>query len=90
MVSTKQKKSIEEQVFQYLSELITLQLTAAIHGTNKSVRACIKRRIPQLEDYPFVVKELRKILQVPLTAAEVDFRWRQMEEIQGGEICFED
>ena len=83
-----QKKTAEEEVICYLSELITLQLAFVIHGTNRSVRECIKRRIPQLSEYPFVIQELRKIAGVPMPAYEVDHRWRRLEEEQGGTIQF--
>ena len=48
MEKTNQPKTIDEQIVCYLSELITLQLAFAIHRTNRSVRECIKGRIPQL------------------------------------------
>ena len=83
-----QKKTAEEEVICYLSELITLQLAFVIHGTNRSVRECIKRRIPQLSDYPFVSQELRKIAETFTPAYEVEHRWRRLEEEQGGTIQF--
>ena len=88
MEKTNQPKTIDEQIVCYLSELITLQLAFVIHGTNRSVRECIKRRIPQLSEYPFVIQELRKIARVPMPAYEVDHRWRRLEEEQGGTIQF--
>ena len=88
MEKTNQPKTINEQIVCYLSELITLQLAFAIHGTNRSVRECIKRRIPQLSDYPFVSKELRKIAGTPMPAYEVEHRWRRLEEEQDGTIQF--
>ena len=88
MEKTNQPKTIDEQIVCYLSELITLQLAFAIHGTNRSVRECIKRRIPQLSEYPFVIQELRKIAGVSMPAYEVDHRWRRLEEEQGGTIQF--
>ena len=88
MEKANQPKTIDEQIVCYLSELITLQLAFAIHGTNRSVRECIKRRIPQLSEYPFVIQELRKIAGVPMPAYEVDHRWRRLEEEQGGTIQF--
>ena len=83
-----QKTSGEEEVICYLSELITLQLTFVIHNTNRSVRECIKRRLPQLTDYPFTSKELRAIAAAPMSAYEVEYRWRRLEEEQGGTIRF--
>ena len=83
-----QKKSGEEEVICYLSELITLQLAFVIHGTNRSVRECIKRRLPQLSDYPFASKELRNIAKAYTPAYEVEHRWRRLEEEQGGTIQF--
>ena len=83
-----QKKTAEEEVICYLSELITLQLAFVIHGTNRSVRECIKRRLPQLSDYPFTSKELRNIAKAYTPAYEVEHRWRRLEEEQGGTIQF--
>ena len=83
-----QKKTAEEEVICYLSELITLQLAFVIHGTNRSVRECIKRRLPQLSDYPFTSKELRNIAKAYTPAYEVKHRWRRLEEEQGGTIRF--
>ena len=83
-----QKKTAEEEVICYLSELITLQLAFVIHGTNRSVRECIKRRLPQLSDYPFTSKELRNIAQAYTPAYEVEHRWRRLEEEQDGTIQF--
>ena len=83
-----QKKTAEEEVICYLSELITLQLAFVIHGTNRSVRECIKRRLPQLSDYPFTSRELRNIAKVYTPAYEVEHRWRRLEEEQGGTIQF--
>ena len=83
-----QKKTAEEEVICYLSELITLQLAFVIHGTNRSVRECIKRRLPQLSDYPFTSKELRAIAAAPMPAYEVEHRWKRLEEEQGGTIQF--
>ena len=83
-----QKKTAEEEVICYLSELITLQLAFVIHGTNRSVRECIKRRLPQLSDYPFTSKELRNIAGAFTPAYEVEHRWRRLEEEQGGIIQF--
>ena len=83
-----QKKTAEEEIVCYLSELITLQLAFVIHGTNRSVRECIKRRLPQLSDYPFTSKELRAIAAAPMPAYEVEHRWKRLEEEQGGTIQF--
>ena len=83
-----QKKTIEEEITCYLSELITLQLAFVIHSTNRSVRECIKRRLPQLSDYPFTSKELRAIAAAPMPAYEVEHRWKRLEEEQGGTIQF--
>ena len=83
-----QKKTAEEEVICYLSELITLQLAFVIHGTNRSVRECIKRRLPQLSDYPFTSQELRNIAKAYTPAYEVEHRWRRLEEEQGGTIQF--
>ena len=83
-----QKKTAEEEVICYLSELITLQLAFVIHGTNRSVRECIKRRLPQLSDYPFTSRELRNIAKAYTPAYEVEHRWRRLEEEQGGTIQF--
>ena len=83
-----QKKTAEEEVICYLSELITLQLAFVIHGTNRNVRECIKRRLPQLSDYPFTSKELRTIAAAPMPAYEVEHRWKRLEEEQGGTIQF--
>ena len=83
-----QKKTAEEEVICYLSELITLQLAFVIHDTNRSVRECIKRRLPQLSDYPFTSKELRNIANTYTPAYEVEHRWRRLEEEQGGTIQF--
>ena len=88
MEKTNQPKTIDEQIVCYLSELITLQLAFVFHGTNRSVRECIKRRILQLSEYPFVIQELRKIASVPMPAYEVEHRWRRLEEDQGGTIQF--
>lgn len=88
MEKTNQRKTADEQVICYLSELITLRLAFAIHGTNRSVRECIKRRIPQLSDYPFVSQELRKIAETFTPAYEVEHRWRRLEEEQDGTIQF--
>lgn len=88
MEKPNQPKTIDEQIVCYLSELITLRLAFVIHGTNRSVRECIKRRIPQLSEYPFVIQELRKIAGVPTPAYEVEHRWRRLEEEQDGTIQF--
>ena len=88
MEKMNQKKTAEEEVICYLSELITLQLAFVIHGTNRSVRECIKKRLPQLSDYPFTSQELRAIAAAPMPAYEVDYRWRRLEEEQGGTIQF--
>ena len=88
MEKTTQKKTVEEEITCYLSEFITLRLAFAFHGTNRSVRECVKRRIPQLSEYSFVIQELRKIASVPMPAYEVDHRWRRLEEDQGGTIQF--
>ena len=88
MEKTNQPKTIDEQIVCYLSELITLQLAFAFHETNRSIRECIKRRIPQLSEYPFVVQELRKIAETFTPAYEVEHRWRRLEEDQGGTIQF--
>ena len=88
MEKMNQKKTAEEEVICYLSELITLQLAFVIHGTNRSVRECIKRRLPQLSDYPFTSKELRTIAGAFTPAYEVEHRWRRLEEEQGGTIQF--
>ena len=88
MEKMNQKKTAEEEVICYLSELITLQLAFVIHGTNRSVRECIKRRLPQLSDYPFTSKELRNIAKAYTPAYEVEHRWRRLEEEQGGTIQF--
>lgn len=88
MEKTNQRKTADEQVICYLSELITLRLAFAIHGTNRSVRECIKRRLPQLSDYPFVSQELRKIAGTFTPAYEVEHRWRRLEEEQDGTIQF--
>ena len=88
MEKINQKKTADEQVICYLSELITLRLAFAIHGTNRSVREYIKRRIPQLSEYPFVSQELRKIAETFTPAYEVEHRWRRLEEEQDGTIQF--
>ena len=88
MEKMNQKKTAEEEVICYLSELITLQLAFVIHGTNRSVRECIKRRLPQLSDYPFTSQELRNIAKAYTPAYEVEHRWRRLEEEQGGTIQF--
>ena len=88
MEKMNQKKTAEEEVICYLSELITLQLAFVIHGTNRSVRECIKRRLPQLSEYPFTSQELRNIAKTYTPAYEVEHRWRRLEEEQGGTIQF--
>ena len=88
MEKTTQKKTVEEEITCYLSELITLRLAFAFHGTNRSVRECIKRRLPQLSDYPYTSKELRTIAGAFTPAYEVEHRWRRLEEEQGGTIQF--
>lgn len=85
---TTQKKTVEEAITCYLRGLITLRLAFAFHGTNRSVRECIKRCLPQLSDYPYTSKELRTIAEAFTPAYEVEHRWRRLEEEQGGTIQF--
>ena len=70
---------MSKEVSQFLSELITLQLAAVVHpeAPNRAIHHCIKRRLPQLRDYPLTRGSLKELLRVVLPLAEIDRLYKE-------------